>query len=465
MPIPFVGGSYSLDFRKADVQRAVNLYPSMIESGTGKAPAVLNSIPGMAVFATLGAEVRGIWEAAGRLFVVAGSGLYEVGSGGAITSRGTLATSSGLVDLVSGLFQLVVVDGDNGYVLTLATNAFARITSSGWRGSYRVGFLDGYFLFIAPDTQQFYWSAIDQADSLDALDFASAESSPDNLTSLLIDHRDLMLFGQKTVEGWRNTGSDAVFERNEGAIMEVGCVAPFTAQKLDSTFMWLGSDANGQGVVWMANGYRPQRISNLAIEQLIQSSTDLSQASAYTYQQDGHSFYLLNAPGLPTTLCFDVATGIWHDRAELVNGAYAPIRGTCHAFCFGQHLIGAADGKVYALDKTKNTLAGDVLVRDRISPHEPKPLNQPEVFSRFSLNCSVGNGKPDGTAPTVQLRYSNDSGNTWSNYREASLGAQGQYAQSVVFRRLGRVPRGGDRVWHVRCTDDTPFSIVEGLAE
>jgi hypothetical protein len=247
--------------------------------------------------------------------------------------------------------------------------------------------------------------------------------------------------------------------------MEVGCVAPFSAQKLDSTFIWLGSDANGQGVVWMANGYRPQRISNLAIEQLIQSSSDLSQAAAYTYQQDGHSFYLLNAPGLPTTLCFDVSTGVWHDRAELVNGDYTPIRGTCHAFAYGKHLVGAADGKVYWLDATKNTLNGDVLVRDRISPHEPKPLNQPQFFSHFVLNCSVGIGKPDATAPVVQFRYSNDSGNTWSAFKEAGLGAQGHYAQSVMFRRLGRVPRGGDRVWMARCTDDTPFSIVEGLAE
>jgi hypothetical protein len=366
--------------------------------------------------------------------------------------------------MADGLFQLVIVDGTYGYVLTLASNAFGQITADGWLGSTRVAFLDGYFLFIAPDTQQFYWSAIDDATSLDALDFASAESNPDNLTSMLVDHRDLMLFGGKTVEGWRNTGATAVFERNEGAIMEVGCVAAFTAQKLDSTFMWLGADANGQGVVWMAEGYRPKRASNLAIEQLLQASTDLSQATAYTYQQDGHSFYCLNAPGLSTTLCFDVTTGVWHDRAELVNGEYEPIRGVCHAFCFGMHLIGADTG-VYELDKTANTLGGDTLVRDRISPHEPKPTGKPQFFSKFTLNCDVGTGKPDGTAPSVQFRYSNDSGRTWSQWRTAGLGAQGEYATSVEFLRLGYVKKGGDRVWMVRCTDDAPFSIVEGVAE
>jgi hypothetical protein len=460
--IPFVGGSYALDFRKADVQRAVNLYVSIIESGSGKAPAVLQSIPGLSLFASLGAEIRGAHEVNGQLFVVAGSGLYEISSAGVATNRGALSSSTGPVDMDHGLFQLVVVDGDNGYVLTLASNSFGRITSSGWRGSKRVGFLNGYFLFIALDTQQFYWSAIDDATSLNALDFASAESAPDNLTAVVVDHSDVMLFGAQTTEGWRNTGSDAIFERNEGALMEVGCIAAFSAQKLDSTFFWLGADKNGAGTVWMANGYRPQRVSTLAVEQALQASTNLILAQAYCYQQDGHSFYCLNAPGLETTWCFDVKTGQWHERAELVNGAYTQIRGSCHAYCFGKHLIGADDGNVYYLDSSANTLYGDTLVRDRVSPHNASPSLTWLQFAKFLLDCIVGKGKSDGTAPSVQLRYSNDGGNTWSQWRTASLGAVGEYAIRVVFHRLGRAR---DRVWQLRCTDDCPFSIVNGVAE
>lgn len=462
MAFPFIGPSYALDFRKADVQRSVNLHLSLIESGTGKAPAVLQSIPGLTAFASIGTAIRGIHEVNGRLFVAAGSALYEINSTGTVTNLGSLATSSGPVDMAHGLFQLVAVDGDNGYVLTLATNVFAQIASSSWRGSKRVGFLDGYFLFIAPFTQQFYWSAIDNATSLDALDFASAESSPDTLASLLIDHRDVMLFGTQSTEGWNNTGTSAIFERNSGAIMEVGCAAPFSAQKLDSTFIWVGNDQNGQGQVWMADGYKPRRISTIPIETALQKSTDLSAAVAYTYQQDGHSFYCLNAPGLDTTLVFDVNTLSWHDRAELVDGEYAPIRGTCHAYCFGKHLIGADDGTLYYLDKDAYTLGGDVLVRDRISPHNAIPSLAWGVFSRFAIDCTVGAGKADGSAPSVQMRYSNDGGNTWTDWRTASLGSVGEYAMHVFWRRLGRAR---DRVWQVRCTDDTPFSIVNAFAE
>jgi hypothetical protein len=101
MPFQFVGGSYALAVRTADVQRAVNLYPALVESTSGKAPAILESIPGLSLFATLGMEVRGIKQAAGRVFVVAGSTLYELASDGTATSRGTLSTSSGPVDMAS----------------------------------------------------------------------------------------------------------------------------------------------------------------------------------------------------------------------------------------------------------------------------------------------------------------------------------------------------------------------------
>jgi hypothetical protein len=439
----------------------VNLFLTQVESGTGKAPFVLQSIPGYAEFAVLGYALRGSIEVNGRFFVVAGPYLFELYSDGTNAALGTLSSNLGPVDMAQGLEQLVIVDGASGYVLRLNTNAFTRISSPGWRGSVRVAFLGGFFLFVAPETQQFYWSAIDDATTLDALDFASAESAPDDIVGILVDHRDVMLLGTKSVEGWRLTGTSAVFERNEGAIMEIGLCAPFAVQKVDSTFIWVGNDENGQGQVWMADGYRPVPIGSEAISTMLQAA-DLSQAVAYTYQQDGHSFYCLNAPGLETTLVFDVKTQQWHDRAELDDGSLTPIRGTCHAFCFGKHFIGADDGKVYYLDKNKHTLNGNVLVRERTSPHNAAADLSRIEFARFTLDCIVGEGKPDMTAPVVQMRYSNDGGKTWSAWREASLGALGEYASRVIFRRLGM---GRDRVWQVRVTDDAPFSIVNAVIE
>ena len=464
MRVPFVGPSYSLDFRKSDVQRSINLFVSVSESGTSKSPAVLQSIPGYGLWATIGAELRGMYTAGARLFAVAGNTLYELSSSGVATSRGTLLTSTGPVDMAHGLNQLVVVDGNYGYVLTLATNAFARITDSAFYGSDRVGFLNGYFLFIRPDTQQYYWSAIDDASDLDALDFKSAEYNPDGLVALLVDHMDVLLFGALTTEGHRHTGTELVFERNEGLVIEIGCAAPFTARKLDNTVFWLGRDKDGEGQVWMLEQGSPRKVSTRAVEEALQASTDLSAATAYTHKRRGNVFYHLNAPGLETTWVFNVTTGQWHEEAELVNGEYEPIRGTCHAHAFGKNLIGAADGKIYYLDESKNTLNGSTLVRDRISPHNATPSMEWISFARFALDCVVGKGRPNSEAPSVQMRYSDDGGMTWSQWKTASLGAIGQYAIRVVFGRAG-LGRARDRVWHVRCTDDAPFSIVNAVVE
>lgn len=48
--VPFVGPSYQLRRKKADVQRSINLFPTPIESGSGKSGVFLKSIPGLSSF-------------------------------------------------------------------------------------------------------------------------------------------------------------------------------------------------------------------------------------------------------------------------------------------------------------------------------------------------------------------------------------------------------------------------------
>lgn len=457
--IPFVGPSYSLTTRKADVQRSINLMLKQTESGTGKAALnfYLESIPGLTLFASPGSAVRGGIYADGRCFVVAGSTLYEVSSAGVCTSRGTLLSNSGVVDLAYGLDQVVIVDGPYGYVLTLATNVFARITSAAFYGSDRVFYLDGYFVFNRPGTQQFYISAIDDASTLDALDFASAEGAPDDLISLVSAHRELWLFGETTTEVWYNTGAvDFPFARNSGAFLEIGCAAKHSAQRLDNSVIWIGRDTQGAGQVFRAVGYVPQRISNFAIEEALATSTDLSGAIAFTYQQNGQSFYCLQAPGLSTTLVFEATSGQWHERADLVSGAISQHRGRVHVFAFDKHLLGADDGNLYELDPDVYVNGSDVLYRERTSPHYAKPGLVRAFFDRFKADVVVG-VTGSGVSPLVELCWSDDGGYTWSAWLSRSLGQIGEYGTRVEWSKLGSAR---DRVWKLRCTSNAKFSIV-----
>lgn len=446
---PFIGPSYHLASRPASVQRTVNMIPVPLEPGNERTEFVFKDLPGLRVFADLGAPVRGGWSVNGRVFAVAGNSLKEIYSDGTFVSRGTLGTSLGPVDMTSNTTQLVFTDGSLLYVMPFDTSALTTVAT--YPGGKRIGYIDQYIVYMTPNTQQFGWSALGDATSLDALDFSSAEGSPDNLVSLLVDHRELWLFGGSTVEVWINTGSEAVFERNAGAYMEHGCAGPYTPQKLDNSVFWVGQDERGNGIVWRAQGYTPQRISTRAIEESM-VGRDLSGATAFSYQQGGSSFYCLKVPGLPTVWAFDVLSGLWTERAELVDGEYQPHRADMHLFAFNRNMVGSIDGKLYILDPEVSTNAGDELVRDRISPVISKPGKERVTFSELELTCDKGQG---GTA---LLRWSDDNGANWGNWHQAGLGALGEFGARTRWLRTGSAR---DRVFHLRCTDNVTFNPVD----
>lgn len=450
--VPFVGPSYSLTNRKAGVSRAVNLYLLGLETPS-KAPWILEEFPGLVLFSTLAGPVRGGIEAAGRCFFVAGSTLYELDSAGAATNRGTLSSSSGRVEFAWGTTQLVLVDGANGYVFTLASNAFGQITDPDWRGSSRVGYLSGRFFFVDPGTGQHYASAIDDATNLNALDYATAESSPDPIVGHVIDHGQALFFGTHTVESWSPQGGDYPLSRDSGTILQVGAIAGHTIQRIDNGVMWVGRDENGGGIVYRLVGMQPQRASTVAVEQALQRSTDLSSAYAYAWQRHGLTFYAIKAPGVTSTWVYSVASGTWSEMCDLDNGNLVSHRADCHVYAFGKNLVGDEDGKVYYMSESAYTWAGDPKPRIRVSPNYASPKKQ--RFSEFTLDTNVGEAS-QGQTVTVELSWSDDGGFTWGN-PVARTFVVGQYDRLLRWHRLGIA---NDRVWQVRCTDNAPFSIV-----
>ena len=456
--LPFVGVSYTLATRQASAQRAVNLYLQSMETPS-KASHIMRAVPGLSSFCSLGAVIRGCIEANGRAFFVAGSTLYEVSSSGAATSRGTLNTSTGQVGMAWGTTQLVITDGADGYVLTLAGNAFGQIVDPDWSGSHRVEYLDGFFSFQSPGTQQFSVSAIDDATTLDALDFASAESAPDNLVAHIVSNQRLFLMGETTTEVWFNAGGeDFPFSRSNGETIDVGCVAKWSVVKADAGLLWIGRDANGSGMVYRASGGPPQRVSTVAVEEVLQGSTGLAEAVAYVYQDHGQTFYCINAPGLASTWVYELSTNAWHERCDIDGvGQFIAHRATHCVFAYGMHLVGDADGNVYRMDSTVNTFAGDPLVCERTSPNDALPLRNRKVHTEFVADVLTGEALTGD--PMVELSWSNDGGATFGSPVMRSAGSLGNRYQRLVWRRLG-IAR--DRVWKMRFSADAPFSIISG---
>jgi hypothetical protein len=208
------------------------------------------------------------------------------------------------------------------------------------------------------------------------------------------------------------------------------------------------------------SAYSPQRISSHALEELLSGIVDLSGATAFTFHIEGQTQYVLNVPGLETTWCYDVAAGIWWEAAEWVNGAYEPWRPTCHAVCYGKHIMGDADGNLYQLDPTYNTFNGDPIVRERITPHSTTPSLGRIRYGSIQIDCRVGDGISGGSQATMMLRYSSDGGQTWGNWRYLSLGAIGQYTARARATMLGA---DRDRVWALRVTDDVRCDVLAAV--
>jgi hypothetical protein len=199
----------------------------------------------------------------------------------------------------------------------------------------------------------------------------------------------------------------------------------------------------------------------VAIEQALRKSTDITAATCCSYQRNGLTFIAFNAPGLETTLVYEISTGTWHERAEIdANGQFVPSRITSHMYVFGKNLVGDSDGNLSELDENTYTILGRPLVRERISPHDAAPGMFWQFFREFIVDCETGVA-PIGVTPLLELSYSNDSGATWSNPATKTMGRIGERIARLAWRMLGRAR---DRVWKLRFSGNAPFTLINAAA-
>ena len=442
--------------------RMVNMYPEIIAEG-GKEPAFLNRAPGLRLLTTVGqGPVRGEWQYGGYAYIVSGNTLYRIDNLYNITTIGVVA-NDGPVSMSDNGTQLFIACNGPSFVYNATTLAFAQITDVDFPGALTVSYLDGYFVFIEPNSQRVWTTTLLDPLSIDPLDFASAEGSPDNLVSSITDHSEVWLFGTNSVEVWYDAATGAGFplQRIQGAFNEIGCAATYSVAKLDNGLFWLGADNRGQGVVYRSQGYTGVRVSTHAVEWQIQQYGNISDAIAYTYQQDGHAFYVLTFPTAQATWVYDIAAQAWHERASFTNGAFSRHRSNCQMFFNSEVIVGDfQNGNIYAFDLdvyADGSLPQKWLRSWRALPTGTNTLKRTAQHS-LQLDCETGVGGT--TDPQVMLRWSDDGGHTWSNEHWKGMGMVGEYGTRVIWRRLGMTMKLRDRVYEVSGTDPVKLAIM-----
>jgi hypothetical protein len=395
--------------------------------------------------------------------------------------------------------QLFIAANGPSYIYNNTTNAFGQITDPDFPGAVTVCYLDGYFVFNQPNSQLMWVTQLLDGTSIDPLEFASTEGSPDGLIAVVSNFREVWAFGTNSIEVWYDVGAtDYPLQRIQGAFNELGCAAPYSVAKMDNGLFWLGRDRRGQGIVYRANGYAGVRISTHAVEWQIQQYADLSDAIAYTYQQDGHSFYVLVFPSANTTWVYDAATQAWHERAGWNNGTFTRHRSNCQMAFNNKVIVGDFEnGNIYAFDLDDFSDNGGVQKWLRSWRALPTGQNNLKRTTQHMLqmDCESGVGlnglvvnetiylqteddqylitesgdyliadqeaiATQGADPQVMLRWSDDGGHTWSNEHWASMGKIGQYYKRVIWRRLGMTVKLRDRVYEASGTDPVKIAIM-----
>lgn len=442
MRVALTGGAYTARSVIADCQRCLNLYPETAPQDAS-APVTYYPTPGLTTLLTAGGTPwRGLFVASnGDLYGVAGPDVYYISPSWTLQHIGSIPNDSTPVRMADNSLTLVIVDGSPlGWQVTLADRSFSQISDGSFAGATTVDYLDTFLLFNKPDTPQFY-SSLALSTTFDSLYFANKATYPDYLAAVAVLGQEIYLIGTKTTEVWYDSGAtDFPFQRLPSVLIRHGCIAAYSVAKAGDALVWLSQDMNGQAIVLAAASYKAQRISTHAIETELAGYSTISDAVAWTYQQEGHEFYVLSFPTADRTWVYDVTTKLWHERAWMdTDGVSHRHRGNCAASAYGSIVVGDHEnGNLYALDLNAYTDAGQPIERVRSFPHmgaEGKRV----MYRQFIADMEVG--RADGTTPSnppmVSLRWSDDRGQSWGNPVMQDMGAGGEYLTSMQWQRLG----------------------------
>ena len=367
--------------------------------------------------------------------------------------------------------QLLFVSGDYAYCYDFESNVLAPVI----QGASFGGFIDSYFVVLDASTSTLKVSQSFDGFQWDPTQVYQRSRAGDKWLSMAVTSNNIWLIGTQTGEVWVGTGDpDGRFAPYTPVFIEVGVIASDTMIRVSGdTMMWVAQDKDGAGYVVRTSGYQPEKVSTTAVDRSIQSLSTISDGSAFSYQQDGHIFYVLSFPAAQVTWVFDLTTGEWHRRGywDPAVMAYQTYRPQCHAFAFGGvHGLGLslvgdrASGRIASLASRVGTdMDGAVIRRMRQAPHI-SDRDQEVTFDRLQMDMDVGEGLAvgQGSDPTMMLVYSNNGGNTWGHELWRSAGKQGDYRIQVAWSRLGTAK---NRVFRLVVTDPVPWRVVGAWLE
>lgn len=431
-------------------QERLNCYIE-VQPGDDRSKVAIYGTPGLTLFTSFGdTPIRGEYPRGDFVYVVHRGTFYEINNAGVKTARGTIGTTSGRVYMADNGTQLMLTDGVLGYIYNFNTLVFVQITDVDFPGAATVTWQDSYFIVNQPNSQRFYISAINDGLTWDALDFASAESNPDNIVAVASDNSNLYLFGAVSTEFWTNTGAaDFPFARISGGATEWGCAAVNSIVKYDNSLAFLAKNRMGQVIVARMNGYLPQRISTPELEYIINNYSTVADATSFAYMLGGHPMLQISFPTGGESWLYDGLSQCW---SKLQSNGLTRHRAEIGCNYINKILVtDYANGNMYRLDQLAFTDNGDPIAMELISRHIAQEDIRITIDSiQLDMETGIGLAVGQGANPQIMMSVSKDGGHTFGTEQWVTIGAIGNYKTRAIWRRQGQAR---DWTFKFRITD------------
>lgn len=355
--------------------------------------------------------------------------------------------------------------------LTLTIPVFGQITDPGVVSMSNLAFIEGWLIGNKVGTRTFVTTGPTPYTLLFPPSFfALKDSSTDNLVTLQENNRELWLVGERTSEVWYNSGlTNFSFSRIPGVGPQIGCAANYSISRLGPSLVWLAKNEQGENFVVATDQYGWDRISNHAVDHAIASYPVTSDAIGYSYEEDGHLFYVLIFPTADVTWCYDATVSnqlrkpTWHKRLSWnpSTGAYHRHLSNCYMDFADMRVVGDyQNGNLYQMSRAYYSDAGNPLRALRRSKHVWQKYNRQRLFFaqlQVEFTPGVGLQSGQGSNPQCMLRWSDDGGFTWSTEQWVTIGPAGETRNRAIWYLLGE---SRDRVWEISITDPVQRDII-----
>ena len=455
----------------------INLFPEKILDGNAQ-PTInlLLGRPGLtAPLCTIGTgPVRGMFSSNnGLLYVVSGNGLYSVNTSWASTFIGTIGSLTGPVSIIESPTQILVVDGTGGWCWNFQTSTFSQVIPNAQTSDTNPNtaiYQDGFGIVNSGGTNQIYQSNYNDLSTFaqaiggggSTANNAYVQSNPKNVLAMYDLNQEAWIFKKDATEIWINQGNAGfAFVQLQGVHLPVGILAPASIARVGDSILWLGASDTGEDLVYQSEGYHYKNITTPYIAAQIASYPVDTDAIAYSYQMEGHFFYVITFPTQGVTWAYDATTGKWTQRAVWNNGSYQREIPNCHALYSGTHAVGDyQNGNIYALSNGVYTDNGLPIRWQRSWDAIPESLPKKSIsFDSMQIMLETGITVPVGTNPQIDLRFSDDGGYTWNGPFQMPAGQTGYTTWRAIQNRLGStsLTRGMERVWEISGND--PYSV------